>query len=131
MEFGQDVGTVFALGQGNKCHCQGQLGVNDFMFSGRSDNCTSSCGGDTGFICGGDAEMSVFFVERVEQRPYERRGCFFGGDIMVNSSLTSDDMTPKVGIVKCLGLVACFADTLQMSLTFPHALSVCFTDLEY
>lgn len=126
VDFGQDEGTIFGLSKGELCLCQGQnLSQGIFLNQNESSECTTDCGGDAGIKCGGWNKISVYSVERVETRPYERRGCRNPGQLLLHPSLTSDDMTPQVGIVKWLGWIACFAKA-YLHILHTHTLALSF-----
>lgn len=103
-EYGQDKGTFFGLFDGGYCICQGEFTEESFLSHGESEeDCDSPCWGNKELKCGGIKEMAVYEVDWVEPRNYERLGCYDNSGtagIMENPSLTSDDMTPDVGIGK-------------------------------
>lgn len=93
----QEVGTVFGLGNGTDCFCEGEHTTQDFFSNERSTNCNSPCGGHNGIACGGVDEMSVFSVEQAKTPRYELLGCYVGlYDMLVSPSYIRTDMTPEV-----------------------------------
>lgn len=114
MEFGQEVGTVFGLSKGVNCFCQGEYTTRDFLMDESSPGCTSPCSGYTEIACGGGVDlMSVFSVERVDERRYERQGCRLGPPYH-KVALTHPRMTPEVGIyIKVCGMVSLFCRDLS------------------